>query len=119
MEQEKFETFKEVLKTLAIDKYHGCKSFIEKIDKCNDLDDIDDLLCYYCDEIHERLGGDTTNYEYEIEELNDTIYELETELEELRPNIVTMHDDMKYQLFLEHKNKFDPWEFEELLTNKK
>lgn len=119
MEKEKFETFKEVLKTLAVDNYRACKSFTEKIDKCKDLDDIDELLCYFCDEIHEKLGGDTTDYEYEIEELNDTIYQLECEVEELRPNIVTMHDDMKYKVFLEHHNNFDPWEFEELLTNKK
>lgn len=119
MDKDKFETFKEVLKTLAVDKYRACKSFTEKIDKCNDLDDVDDLLCYFCDEIYEKLGGDSTDYEYEIQELNDVIYQLESEIEDIRPNIKTMHDDMKYRLFLEHQNKFDPWEFEEMLINKK
>jgi predicted RNase H-like nuclease (RuvC/YqgF family) len=116
MDNQKFETFKEVLKELSVKNYRACSGFTDRIDKCKDLDDVADLLDYYSDEIYERMGGDSRDYEYEISELEDKVEYLESEIEFLRPHTETMHDKMKYDLFLEHHSKFDPWVFEDLLT---
>jgi len=49
----------------------------------------------------------------------DYYSELEDEVNELRFEINTLDDDYKYNFFKQYKDKYTPWELEELLINGK
>jgi regulator of replication initiation timing len=121
--EQHFIDFKEQLVFLAQEHFNACNVFIGKIEEAKTTSDIACVFEYYADDIHDKLGG--TDYEDEIEELKDEIDDLKSEIDFLEERletdlaIDTLHDEMKLNAFTQYKDKYTPWEFEQLLLNGK
>ena len=121
--EQDFINFKEQLVFLAEKHFNACNMFIGKIEESKKPSDIANAFEYYADDIHEKLGG--TDYDEEIEELKDEINDLKSEIDFLEERletdleIDTLHDEMKLNAFIQYKDKYTPWELEQLLLNGK
>ena len=120
MEAEKFEIFKEVFAEIAQSQFKACNSFINELDKCDNVIRIEQLMFKYGDEIAEKLDAysdDITDLEVQVSNLEDECENLVRELQEAKePLGDTLHDEMKFELFLKYAHKFTPWELEEILS---
>ena len=120
MSENKFEIFKEVFGEIAKNDFRACESFMKNLNDCKDNNDIVQLMYRYSDDIAEKLDAysdDVNELERKVEDLEDEISDLEAELEEVKePLGDTLHDEMKFELFLKHSHKFTPWELEEILS---
>jgi len=119
MDSEKFNQFKETLTELILTNFNPCKGFKDDLNKCVSTEGIIHLFENNVDSIYEKLNGET------IDELNSQIEDLNNKLEKSR-NIVEelsyelnrnnlYHDELKMIAFYKYHNKYNPWEFEELL----
>lgn len=121
--EEDFIKFKEQLVFLAEKHFNACNLFIGKIEESKKVLDVVNVFEHYADDIHEKLGG--TDYDEEIEDLKDKINDLNSEIGFLEErletdlSIDTLHDEMKLNTFIQYKDKYTPWEFEQLLLNGK
>lgn len=120
MEDKKFEVFKEVFAEIAKNEFRACNSFMQNLDSCEDTSDVIQLIYRHADDIGERLdfySDDVTDLEVQVSVLEDEIEELTYKLEEAKePLGDTLHDDMKFELFLKYSHKYTPWELEEILS---
>ena len=120
MESEKFEIFKEVFAEIAQSQFKACNGFINELDKCENVVRFEQLMFKYGDEIAEKLDSysdDVNELERKVDDLEGEISNLEEELEEIKePFGDTLHDEIKFELFLKYSHKYTPWELEEILS---
>ena len=114
-----FESFKEYFIQISQDEFGACSGFTQQINMCNNTNEIKRVLCNYADEIFDTLGGEHLELDIKIEELESKVERLEATIEDIEEKCPRMFDKMKYDTYLEHVDKYLPWEFEELLKNGK
>lgn len=94
----------------------SCGSFVRALRECKTNRDLKDLFSDYNVEISRHIGvEDKIN---EVEDLENQIHSLERELWILDDKVVdtpTLWDEQKLQIFLQNKDRFTPWEFEQLM----
>jgi len=112
-----FESFKEYFIQISKDEFGACNGFTGQINMCNNTNEMRRVLCSYADEIFDTLGGEHWELENKIEELESQVECLENTIEDIEEKYPTMFDRMKHETYLEHVDKYLPWEFEELLKN--
>jgi len=118
---EDFDKFKEQLIFLSETHFRACEIFKHKLKNSKTINNIINILEHYNDDIYERLGGYDLNdkiedLENEIDELKSEIYYLEEKFSNSL-EIKTLHDEMKRSTYIKYKDKFNPWEFEDLMEN--
>jgi len=122
MEEQKFEIFKEVFIGFFNEKLGPSTRMLKSLENIKDYDTLELFFENYIDSINGMVGNhlddEIDSLNEEIHDLNRVIYNLEDELENYKP-FNTYHGEMNYENFLKHQHKFDPWEFKELLENKK
>ena len=120
MEDKNFEVFKEVFGEIAKNEFRACKTFMDNLDSCEDSSDVIQLIYRHADDIAEKLdyySDDITDLEVQVSNLEDECENLVRELQEAKePLGDTLHDEMKFELFLKYAHKFTPWELEEILS---
>ncbi len=121
MEEQKFIEFKENFIEIVKTEFRVCNSFINDVKNAKTVKGLKQVLYNNAEDIFELLGGDFDNeyLEDEIDKLEKLVDELEMELSYFDNVKNTMHDEMKFDIYMKLHSKYTPWEFEELLLNGK
>lgn len=119
-----FIAFRTLLASFINKNYSTCDRFKEELDNCKTDVNIKRVFERYANDVAEILG---CNYKDKINDLEDKVSRLKRENEELESELYDINqlfgrslpDTYKRECFLEHKNNFQAWEFEQLLKNGK
>ncbi len=120
-----FDLFKNQLISFLEEEFNVCKNSKIEMNDCKDNKELRNVLKKYRDDIYEKLGGELfDNQEDEIERLEWKIGDLENVIDDLKHEFIdkngkTLNDAYKLGFYLEYKDKYTPWELEELLKNGK
>jgi hypothetical protein len=124
-----FDLFKNELISFIDKEFKVCKDFKDKLYISQNEREIKNVFIDYKDDVYEKLGGELfDNQEDEIDDLKDDIRDLEIEVNDLENQLDTLgyysrtsslNDEYKIKFFMEHKDKYTPWELEELLKDGK
>lgn len=115
--------FKEDLIDFLTNGMGSCKTFIHSISICDTYDELRRALRNNVDEIASHLGHECDDdLEDENERLTNKVKHLEIEVSILENKMIptgTIWDEDKLQSFITYRDKYTPWELEELLRTGK
>ena len=112
-----FIAFRTLLASFINKNYSTCDRFKEELDNCKTDANIKRVFERYANDAAELLG---CNHKDEVSRLKRENEELESELYDINQLFGrSLPDTYKRECFLEHKNNFQAWEFEQLLKNGK
>ena len=115
--------FKEELSDFLKVGLKSCSDFIRDIDSCDTYNELRTALRNNVDELATHLGHDCDDdLEDENQRLKRKVDSLEIELSKLEDKLTptcTLWDEEKLQSFITYRDKYTPWELEELLRTGK
>jgi predicted nuclease with TOPRIM domain len=115
--------FKEELSDFLKVGLKSCSDFIRDIDSCDTYNELRTALRNNVDELASHLGHDCDDdLEDENQRLKRKVDSLEIELSKLEDKLTptcTLWDEEKLQSFITYRDKYTPWELEELLRTGK
>jgi polyhydroxyalkanoate synthesis regulator phasin len=123
-----FNIFKLQLVAFVEKQFSVCDNFKIKLSNCKDEIEIKILFREYRDDVFTKLGGNLNKNEDEVEDLERDVRDLENEISELEDTLdnlgyysrsSSLNDEYKIKYFMEYKDKYSPWELEEILKNGK